>query len=166
MSPNFDGIFCFLKKIYVYVEYNIPHIFSGASNSKSIGCDRNISRDFKHSPRISASVNWTFLPGLDPRTRSKWIEIKFYIDSSLRWNKCNQICVKYRTERPLVLYYIIITKSSPINMTIRTAEWLKDKPRTHRGIIFRSVMCQCLIYNRSFHLPLILKLIAMTYKDR
>lgn len=52
-------------------ELNLPHILSGASNSSSIGCDKNISRDFRHSPRISASVNWTFLPGLDPRTEKK-----------------------------------------------------------------------------------------------
>lgn len=36
---------------------NLPQIFNGASSSKRIGCDRKISRDFKHSPRISDSVN-------------------------------------------------------------------------------------------------------------
>ena len=33
-----------------------------------MGWLRKISRDFKHSPRISASVNWTFFPGREPRT--------------------------------------------------------------------------------------------------
>lgn len=46
----------------------LPHIFRGASNSNKIGCDKNISRDFKHKPRISLSDSWTFLPGLAPRT--------------------------------------------------------------------------------------------------
>lgn len=58
---KFDG-----KKIFknlfpalqgVWALSNLPHIFSGASNSNSIGCDKNISRDFKHNPRISASVS-------------------------------------------------------------------------------------------------------------
>lgn len=53
---------CWEKLLY------LPQIFSGASNSRRIGCDRNISRDFKHKPRISASVSWTFLPGRAPRT--------------------------------------------------------------------------------------------------
>ena len=46
----------------------IPQIFSGSSNSRRIGWERNISRLFKHRPRISLSVNWTFFPGLEPRT--------------------------------------------------------------------------------------------------
>lgn len=46
----------------------LPQILSGASNSRRIGCDRKISRDFRHNPRISASVSWTFLPGRAPRT--------------------------------------------------------------------------------------------------
>lgn len=33
-----------------------------------MGWLRKISRDFKHSPRISASVSWTFFPGREPRT--------------------------------------------------------------------------------------------------
>ena len=45
-----------------------PQIFSGASSSRRIGCERKISRDFKHNPRISDSVSWTFFPGLEPRT--------------------------------------------------------------------------------------------------
>ena len=43
-----------LSKFYFI---NLPQIFNGASSSKRIGCDRKISRDFKHSPRISDSVN-------------------------------------------------------------------------------------------------------------
>lgn len=46
----------------------LPHIFNGASSSKSMGCDKNISLDFKHKPRISPSDNCTFFPGLAPRT--------------------------------------------------------------------------------------------------
>lgn len=48
-----------------------PQILSGASNSSNIGCDKNISRDFKHSPLISISVNCTFIPGFSPRTENK-----------------------------------------------------------------------------------------------
>lgn len=47
---------------------DLPHILSGASSSSNIGCDKNISRDFKHNPRISDSVSCTFFPGLEPRT--------------------------------------------------------------------------------------------------
>lgn len=48
-----------------------PQIFNGASNSRRMGCDKNISRHFKHRFRISVSVNWTFFPGRDPRTVDK-----------------------------------------------------------------------------------------------
>lgn len=41
---------------------DLPHILSGASSSSNIGCDKNISRDFKHNPRISDSVSCTFFP--------------------------------------------------------------------------------------------------------
>lgn len=47
---------------------DLPQIFNGASNSRRIGCDRKISRDFRHRPRISFSDNWTFFPGRAPRT--------------------------------------------------------------------------------------------------
>lgn len=47
---------------------NLPQIFNGASSSNRIGWDRNISLDFRHRFLISASVSWTFLPGLPPRT--------------------------------------------------------------------------------------------------
>lgn len=40
----------------INTEY-VPQIFKGASNSSRIGCERNISRDFKQSPRISPSVS-------------------------------------------------------------------------------------------------------------
>lgn len=46
----------------------LPHIFSGASSSSRIGWLRKISLDFKHSPLISFSWSWTFLPGFDPLT--------------------------------------------------------------------------------------------------
>lgn len=56
-----------------------PQIFKGASSSSRMGCERKISRDFKHNPRISDSVSWTFFPGLEPRTKNKhsastWME--------------------------------------------------------------------------------------------
>ena len=38
----------------------------GASNSKSIGCDKNMSLLFMHKPRISASVRFTGLPDRAP----------------------------------------------------------------------------------------------------
>lgn len=47
---------------------HLPHIFSGASSSSRIGWLRKISLDFKHSPLISFSWSWTFLPGFDPLT--------------------------------------------------------------------------------------------------
>lgn len=42
---------------------NLPQMLSGASSSKSIGCCKNISRDFKHKPRTSCSVICTAFPG-------------------------------------------------------------------------------------------------------
>lgn len=33
-----------------------------------MGCERKISLDLRHRPRISPSDSWTFLPGLAPRT--------------------------------------------------------------------------------------------------
>lgn len=59
--------------LHSYIKYKYhysPHILRGASNSKRIGCERKISLDFKQSPRISFSVNWTFFPGRDPRTEN------------------------------------------------------------------------------------------------
>ena len=52
----------------LYFPQYSPHIFSGASSSSRIGWLRKISLDFKHSPLISFSWSWTFLPGFDPRT--------------------------------------------------------------------------------------------------
>ena len=60
----------------------IPHIFSGASNSRRIGWERKISRLFKHRPRISLSVNWTFFPGLEPRTAD--VKTLYALHDSLR----------------------------------------------------------------------------------
>lgn len=56
-----------ILRTFFFAEYS-PQIFSGASNSSRIGCERKISRDFRQSPRISDSVSWTFLPGREPRT--------------------------------------------------------------------------------------------------
>jgi hypothetical protein len=36
-----------------------------------MGCDKKISLDFKHNPRISDSVSCTFFPGREPRTKMK-----------------------------------------------------------------------------------------------
>ena len=49
----------------------LPQIFKGASNSSNMGCDRNISLDFRHSPLISFSESCTFFPGREPRTKIK-----------------------------------------------------------------------------------------------
>lgn len=58
------------RRCRVANEY-LPHIFNGASSSNRMGCDKNISRDLRHSPRISPSESCTFLPGLAPRTVNK-----------------------------------------------------------------------------------------------
>ena len=63
-------------------EIFIPQILRGASNSSKMGWLRNISRDFKHKPLISDSVNCTFLPGLEPRTVE--IRIFFFTNRSTR----------------------------------------------------------------------------------
>lgn len=65
INMHFMKLMVILRKFYA--EYS-PQIFSGASNSSRIGCERKISRDFRQSPRISDSVSWTFLPGREPRT--------------------------------------------------------------------------------------------------
>lgn len=65
---------CTLK--YLMVVYNVitiykcglPQILSGASSSNKIGCCKNISLDFKQSPRTSDSVIATIFPGRHPRT--------------------------------------------------------------------------------------------------
>lgn len=59
------------SKLNKKVIRSLPQILRGASSSRSIGWLRKISRDFRHSPRISCSVNWTFLPGLEPFTRKR-----------------------------------------------------------------------------------------------
>lgn len=53
------------------IKLHSPHIFSGASNSSKIGCDKNISRDLRHRFRMSTSLSWTFFPGRAPRTVNK-----------------------------------------------------------------------------------------------
>lgn len=59
------------------MEIDLPQIFNGASNSNRIGCDKNISRDFIHRPRISCSDNCTFLPGLELRTKNYITKYKY-----------------------------------------------------------------------------------------
>ena len=58
-------------------EIVLPQIFSGASSSRRIGWLRKISRDLMQSPRISASVSWTFLPGREPRTGRRFVFVYF-----------------------------------------------------------------------------------------
>ena len=58
---------------------DLPHILRGASSSSNIGWLRKISLDLRQRPLISASVNCTFFPGLDPRTKIlKNIYIEYY----------------------------------------------------------------------------------------
>ena len=68
-TPVFSGLNV-LPKCSLLQMYS-PQIFRGASSSKRMGWLRKSSLDFKHSPRISFSVNWTFLPGRDPLTENK-----------------------------------------------------------------------------------------------
>lgn len=68
-----------------------PQILSGASSSSRMGCERKISRDFKHNPRISDSVSWTFFPGLEPRTRNTVANVSGCIGKS---KKCHGKKVK------------------------------------------------------------------------
>ena len=58
-----------------YFIFVLPQIFRGASNSKRMGCCRNISRDFKHNPLTSFSVICTVLPGRLPLTKEKFKSI-------------------------------------------------------------------------------------------
>lgn len=58
----------FKECLFVVMVMNLPQILSGASNSSSMGCCRNISLDLVHRPRTSDSDICTVLPGLHPRT--------------------------------------------------------------------------------------------------
>lgn len=51
-----NTVICVLTHRVVFNLY-LPQIFNGASSSSNIGCDKNISRDLRHSPLISVSVN-------------------------------------------------------------------------------------------------------------
>ena len=82
-----------IRKWKGFLRNNSPQILRGASNSNKIGWLRKISLDFKQSPLTSASVNWTFLPGLEPRTTSR------------NTNSCHKILLisagsLYKTTRP------------------------------------------------------------------
>lgn len=57
-----------LKFVRRHLKIYSPQIFRGASSSSRIGWLRKISRDLRQRPRISFSVSWTFLPGLEPFT--------------------------------------------------------------------------------------------------
>ena len=58
-----------------------PQILRGASSSRRMGWLKKISLDFIHSPRISASVSWTFFPGLEPRTERQETALKLSSDN-------------------------------------------------------------------------------------
>jgi hypothetical protein len=49
---------------------HLPQILIGASSSSRMGCEINISLERWQSSLISASVSYTGLPGLEPRTSS------------------------------------------------------------------------------------------------
>lgn len=76
-------LFCF-SNFFLLIHSHLPHIFNGASSSNRIGCDKKISRDLRHNPLISTSVNWTFLPGLAPRTKDtkRW----YFYDNNINKN--------------------------------------------------------------------------------
>ena len=65
-------------------ELNSPQILRGASSSSRIGWLRKSSLDLRHRPLISVSVNWTFLPGRDPRTETKPGFNRIFL---VNWNK-------------------------------------------------------------------------------
>lgn len=79
----------------------LPQIFSGASSSSRIGWLRKISRDFKHNPRTSFSLKWTFLFGLAPRTKQnkEWMIclsnalFVYYIRAIVGWSYQYSICL-------------------------------------------------------------------------
>lgn len=52
----------------------LPHIFNGTSSSRSMGCDINISLDFRHRIRISPSDKCTLLSSLASRTVGNYIK--------------------------------------------------------------------------------------------
>ena len=84
MSHDFFLWFIYWMTIRISM-ISLPHIFKGASSSKRIGCDKKISLDLRHNPRISPSVNCTFFPGRAPRTRNK---IEFRLLIGLWWGIC------------------------------------------------------------------------------
>jgi hypothetical protein len=70
-----------------------------------MGCERKISRDFRHKPRISDSVSCTFFPGLDPRT--KIINEKKNTMSRAIWiKKKNATVKKWKIWGPGVGWYV------------------------------------------------------------
>lgn len=60
--------------VCVHCVLSSPQILRGASNSKRMGWLRKISRDLRHSPRISLSVSCTFLPGREPLTARRNVD--------------------------------------------------------------------------------------------
>lgn len=50
------------------MDHKLPQIFNGASNSRRMGCERNISLDLMQRLRISCSASCTAFPGRAPRT--------------------------------------------------------------------------------------------------
>lgn len=64
-----------------------PQIFSGASSSRRMGWLRKISLDFRHRPRISPSVSWTFFPGREPLTGRQFgaLQLRERTEDKHRW---------------------------------------------------------------------------------
>lgn len=79
-----------------------PHIFKGASNSRRIGWERNISLDLRQRPRTSDSANWTVLPGRVPdRTVKTNIQVTLTgavknKKNCLTWKKKEEKCKRQR----------------------------------------------------------------------
>jgi hypothetical protein len=89
-SLKFDITKCNLTHLHYTTneECNLPQILSGASSSSRMGCERKISLDFRQRPRISFSVNWTFLPGRAPRTEKDKIWITSSLTILIWFKKC------------------------------------------------------------------------------
>ena len=64
----------------------LPQTFIGASISNRIGYCKNTSLALMQSPRISLSVKFTYLPGLEPRTSSSLVIILSISISTLLFN--------------------------------------------------------------------------------
>lgn len=72
-----------------------------------MGCERKISRDLRQSPRISDSVSWTFLPGLEPRTakQREIVQLLWWIVSVMTLGeKISTICKRESIRKTNIVY--------------------------------------------------------------